>query len=184
LNPVACGSLGLERFAKALRMWTTENRCRYDRRGLRYPSDVTDAEWALIGGIIPPAKRVGNARTVNLHEVVNGLLYVLGTGGQWRAIPQDLPPRSTLHGDCMRWEWDGTLGPDHHAQGRRMAEPRPASCHQHDRPRRPNRYRHHVGGAENVFQQPSRQHHARIRVAIDHEDGLHCVWRMINLHPS
>ena len=52
-------------------MWTTENRSRYDRSRLRYPSDMTDAEWALIGGLIPPAKRGGNARTVNLREVVN-----------------------------------------------------------------------------------------------------------------
>ena len=79
-------------------MWTAENRSRYERRGLRYPSDMTDAEWALIAGMIPPAKRGGNARTVNLREVVNGLLYVLGTGCQWRAIPKDLPPRSKRRG--------------------------------------------------------------------------------------
>ncbi len=47
--------------------------------------------------------------------MVNGLLYVLGTGCQWRAIPKDLPPRSTLHGYFMRWEWDGTLERIHHA---------------------------------------------------------------------
>jgi transposase len=87
----------------------------YDRRGLRCPSDVTDGEWALIGGLIPPAKRGGNARRVDLREVANGLLHVLGTGCQWRAIPKDLPPRSTLHGSFMRWEWDGTLGRIHHA---------------------------------------------------------------------
>jgi transposase len=96
-------------------MWTTENRSRYDRSRLRYPSDMTDVEWALIAGMIPPTKRGGNARTVNLREVVNGLLYVLGTGCQWRAIPKDLPPRSTLHGYFTRWEWDGTLGRVHHA---------------------------------------------------------------------
>jgi transposase len=96
-------------------MWTTENRSRYDRSGLRYPSDMTDAEWALIAPLIPPAKRGGNKRTVDVREVVNGLLYVLGTGCQWRAIPKDLPPRGTLHGYFMRWEWDGTLGRIHHA---------------------------------------------------------------------
>ena len=96
-------------------MWTTENRSRYDRSRLRYPSDVTDAEWALIAAMIPPAKRGGNARTVDLREVVNALLYILGTGCQWRAIPKDLPPRSTLHGYVMRWEWDGTLVRIHHA---------------------------------------------------------------------
>ena len=83
-------------------MWTTENRSRYDRSRLRYPSDVTDAEWALIAAMIPPAKRGGNARTVDLREVVNGLRYILGTGCKWRAIPEDLPPRSTLHGYFMR----------------------------------------------------------------------------------
>ena len=76
---------------------------------------MTDAEWGLIAGMIPPAKRGGNARTVYLREVVNGLLYILGTGCQWRAIPKDLPPRSTLHGYFMRWEWDGTLERIHHA---------------------------------------------------------------------
>ena len=96
-------------------MWTAENRPRYDRSRLRYLSDVTDAEWALIASRIPPAKRGGNKRTVDLREVVNGLLYVLGTGCQWRAIPKDLPPRSTLHGYFLRWEWDGTLERIHHA---------------------------------------------------------------------
>jgi transposase len=76
---------------------------------------MTDAEWAPIAGMTPPAKRGGNARTVDVRGVVNGLLYVLGTGCQWRAIPKDLPPRSTLHGYFMRWGWDGTLERIHHA---------------------------------------------------------------------
>ena len=78
-------------------MWTSENRARYDRGGLRYPSDLTDEEWRLIEPGIPPAKRGGNKRTVTLREVVNGLMYILSTGCQWRAIPKDLPPRSTLY---------------------------------------------------------------------------------------
>ena len=48
-------------------MWTSENRARYDRRGLRYPSDLSEAEWALIGPLIPPAKRGGNKRTIDLR---------------------------------------------------------------------------------------------------------------------
>ena len=68
-------------------MWTNENRARYDRSGLRYPSDVTDAEWALIAPLIPPAKRGGGKRRVDMRQVVNGLMYVLSTGCQWRAIP-------------------------------------------------------------------------------------------------
>jgi transposase len=77
-------------------MWTNENRTRYDRSKLRYPSDVTDAEWALVGPLIPPAKRGGGKRTVEMRAVVNGLMYVLSTGCQWRAIPKDLPPKSTV----------------------------------------------------------------------------------------
>ena len=55
-------------------MWTTENRGRYDRSKLRYPSDLTDAEWSLIAPVIPRAKGGGGKRTVVLRKVVNGLI--------------------------------------------------------------------------------------------------------------
>ncbi len=74
-------------------MWTRENRGLYDRKGLRYPSDLSDPEWALIEPFIPPAKRGGRKREVDVREVLNGILYVLGTGCQWRALPKDLPPK-------------------------------------------------------------------------------------------
>jgi transposase len=96
-------------------MWTDENRALYDRSKLRYPSDLTDEEWALIEPLLPPAKRGGGKRTVILRDVVNGLMYVLSTGCQWRAIPKDLPPRSTVHGYFDLWNWDGTLDRIHHA---------------------------------------------------------------------
>ena len=96
-------------------MWTVENRARYDRSKLRYPSDLTDAEWALAQREIPPAKRGGNKRTVGEREVLNGLMYVLSTGCQWRAIPKDLPPRSTVNFYFCRWQHDGTLDRLHHA---------------------------------------------------------------------
>jgi transposase len=96
-------------------MWTTENRRRYDRSRLRYPSDLTDAEWTLVERLIPPAKRGGNRRHVNVREVVNGIMYVLSTGCQWRAVPKDLPPRSTLFSYLDLWSWDGTLDRLHHA---------------------------------------------------------------------
>ncbi len=96
-------------------MWTIENRGRYDRSRLRYPSDLTDAEWSLTKPLIPRAKRGGNKRTVNVREVVNGLMYVLSTGCQWAAIPKDLPPRSTVNFYFKRWEHDGTLDRLHHA---------------------------------------------------------------------
>ena len=54
-------------------MWTTENRSRYNRDGLRYPSDLSDAEWCHIAGLIPPGKRGGGKRRVDLREVMNGI---------------------------------------------------------------------------------------------------------------
>ena len=96
-------------------MWTTQSRARYDRSKLRYPTDLTDAEWALVGPLIPPAKRGGNKRTVDLREVVNGLMYVLGTGCQWAALPKDLPPRSTVNDCFLRWQHERTLDRLHHA---------------------------------------------------------------------
>src|SRR5215471_2335313 len=60
-------------------------------------------------------QRGGNKRTVDLREIVNGLMYILSTGCQWRAIPKDLPPRSTLHDYFDLWNWDGTLDRIHHA---------------------------------------------------------------------
>ena len=96
-------------------MWTTENRSRYNRDDLRYPSDLTDAEWSHIAGLIPPGKRGGGKRRVDLREVMNGIMYILSTGCQWRAIPKDLPPRSTLFDYLDLWSWDGTLEHIHHA---------------------------------------------------------------------
>jgi transposase len=111
-------------------MWTVENRVRYDRSQLRYPSDLTDEEWALVKRQIPRAKRGGNKRTVDEREVMNGLMYVLSTGCQWRAIPKDLPPRSTVNHYFCRWQHDGTLDRLHHAlyvlcreQAERQASP-------------------------------------------------------------
>ncbi len=57
-------------------MWTATNRKRYDRSQLRYPSDLTDLEWGLIEPLIPPAKRGGRKREVNVREVMNGVMYV------------------------------------------------------------------------------------------------------------
>src|SRR5664279_4440471 len=95
-------------------MWTSENRGRYDRSHLRYPSDLTDAEWAHVEPLIPPARRCCNRRHVVEREVVNGLMYILSIGCQWRAIPKDLPARSTLYDYFDLWSWDGTLDLIHH----------------------------------------------------------------------
>ena len=96
-------------------MWTAENRPRYNRDKLRYPSDLTDEEWAHIEPLIPPAKLGGGRRRVKMREVVNAVMYVLSTGCQWRSLPKDLPPRSTVHDYLSLWTWDGTLDCIHHA---------------------------------------------------------------------
>jgi transposase len=96
-------------------MWTDENRARYDRSKLRYPSDLTDQEWSLIEPLIPPAKPGGNRRTVVVRDVVDGVMYILSTGCQWSALPKDLPPRSTVNDYFRRWDDDGTLDRIHHA---------------------------------------------------------------------
>jgi len=90
-------------------MWTVENRGRYDRSKLRYPSDLTDDEWALVEPLIPPAKRGGNKRTVDVREVVNAIMYILSTGCQWAALPKDLPARSTVNDYFRRWDDDRTV---------------------------------------------------------------------------
>ena len=95
-------------------MWTPEHRLAARRVGQRYDSDLTDEEWALVEPLIPPPKRGGGKRTVNIREVLNGLFYVLWTGCQWKALPKDLPPKSTVHWYLMLWEWDGTLERIHH----------------------------------------------------------------------
>jgi transposase len=96
-------------------MWTIENRLRYNRDKLRYLSDLTDEEWGLIAPLIPPARHGGRRRQVMVREVMNGVMYVLSTGCQWRYLPKDLPPKSTVHDYLTRWNYDGTIERVHHA---------------------------------------------------------------------
>src|SRR5271169_2774068 len=95
-------------------MWKPEHRCAADRSHLRYPSDLSDAEWAIVAAMIPPARHGGRRRSVNVREVLNGIFYVLWTGCQWKALPKDLPPKSTVHDYLAPWNWDGTLERIHH----------------------------------------------------------------------
>ena len=95
-------------------MWKPEHRAAADRGGLRYPSDMTDPEWALVAPLIRPAKRGGRPRTVDVREVLNAIFYILWTGCQWKALPKDLQPRSTVWEYMDLWEWDGTLSRIHH----------------------------------------------------------------------
>ena len=90
-------------------MWKPEHRLAADECKRRYPSDLSDAEWTLISPLIPPARRGGRRRSVDVREVLNAIFYVLTTGCQWKALPKDLPPKSTAHFYLMLWDWDGTL---------------------------------------------------------------------------
>ena len=95
-------------------MWKPEHRVAARRVSQRYDSDLTDEEWTLVAPLIPPAKRGGGKRSVNIREVLNAIFYVLWTGCQWKALPKDFPPKSTAHWYLMLWEWDGTLDRIHH----------------------------------------------------------------------
>jgi putative transposase len=83
--------------------WTVTTRPEYERDCSRYASDLTDAEWALIAPHLPPAKDLGRPRTTDLREVVNALLYMASTGCQWRMLPKDFPPFSTVQKYFYRW---------------------------------------------------------------------------------
>ncbi len=87
---------------------------RHNRDKLRYPSEPTDAEWALVAPLIPPAKHGGRRREHEERALVDGVMHVLSTGCQWRHVPKDLPPRSTLHDYLACWQDNGTLDAIHH----------------------------------------------------------------------
>ena len=87
--------------------WTEITRAQYRRDGLRFASDMTDAEWALIARRLPPRRRLGRPRKTDLRKVVEAMLYILATGCQWRALPSDFPPRSTVQGYFYAWRDSG-----------------------------------------------------------------------------
>lgn len=74
-----------------------------------YPNDLTDAQWALLEPLLPLPKPGGRPRSVDLREIVNALLYVLGSGCPWRHLPHDLPPWPTVWTYFRCWRDDGTL---------------------------------------------------------------------------
>jgi putative transposase len=88
--------------------WTETTREHYRRDELRYASDLKDREWAMIAPLMPARSRLGRPREVDLRMVVNAIFYILATGCQWRALPKDFPPRSTVQGYFYRWRNDRT----------------------------------------------------------------------------
>ena len=74
-----------------------------------YPSDLTEAQWALMAPLIPSAEPGGRGREVDMHEIFNAIIYVLRSGCSWRMLPHDLPPWGTVHYYYRRFRRDGTL---------------------------------------------------------------------------
>jgi transposase len=83
--------------------WTGIARTEHNRESLRYPSGLTDREWALTAPFIPPAKSGGRRRTTDMREVVNAVLYVGSSGGAWRMLPKCFPPVSTVRRYFYAW---------------------------------------------------------------------------------
>lgn len=90
-------------------MWTEITRRQHSRAGLRYPSDLRDAEWCLIEPLFPPARRGGRPRATDLREVLNAILYLATSGCQWRMLPKDFPPLSTVQRYFYAWRNSGLL---------------------------------------------------------------------------
>jgi transposase len=89
-------------------MWTEWHRKTYARVGGRYPSDMTDDEWARLEPLIPPAKPGGRPRQTNMREALNAIFYLLRTGCPWRYLPRDgFPPRSTVYNIFRNFQKDG-----------------------------------------------------------------------------
>ena len=88
-------------------MWTETTRQKYEREGQRYASDLTDAEWALIEPHMPALKRLGWPRETELRAVLDAILYIARTGCQWRMLPKDFPPFTTVQGYFYDWRDNG-----------------------------------------------------------------------------
>jgi transposase len=80
-------------------------RCEMQR--FSYPSDVSDAEWAILEPLLPAEKPGGRHRDVNLREIVNGILYILRGGCGWRMMPHDFAPWSTVYDYFCKWRLSG-----------------------------------------------------------------------------
>ena len=89
--------------------WTDTDRLKYKRKTDRYPSDVTDEEWKIIKPMVPPARPGGRPRSTDMREVINSIFYIASTGCQWRALPKDFPPMSTVQWYFYAWADTGVL---------------------------------------------------------------------------
>ena len=95
--------------------WTEITREQYRRDGTRYASDVTDAEWTLIAPHLPPPARRGRPRKTELRAVVDAILFLASTGCQWRQLPKEFPPYTTVQGFFYAWRDEGRWASINHA---------------------------------------------------------------------
>src|SRR6266705_2440559 len=89
------------------KMWTEITRPKYEREGQRYASDLTEGEWALIEPHMPAATPLGRPREIELRAVLDAILYIARTGCQWRMLPKDFPPFTTVQGYFYDWRDNG-----------------------------------------------------------------------------
>jgi transposase len=109
--------------------WTEITREKYQRDGLHYASDTTDGEWSMIAAELPPAPQRGRPRTTPMHAVVDAIFYLVKTGCQWRLLPKEFPPYTTVQRYFYSWRAAGVWPRLNHlflllicqAEGRRVS---------------------------------------------------------------
>jgi putative transposase len=89
----------------------------------RYPTDLTDNEWAILEPLLPPEKAGGRPRSVDMREIMNAISYVLRGGISWRMLPHDLPPWKSVYHYFRLWRLDGTWEQINEQQSGREATP-------------------------------------------------------------
>ncbi len=98
-------------------MWTPTIRVQHSRAGLRYGSDVTDAEWLILSPLLPAPRPFGCPLKWEMREIVNAIFYVLCGGIAWSLLPKDFPPSSTAYRWFARFRERGHLGDDQPSPG-------------------------------------------------------------------
>jgi transposase len=89
-------------------MWTPDTRAEHDRDDLRYPSDLTDAEWQVLAPMFPPPATTGRHRAWPMRELINAMFFMLRGGCPWRMLPTHFPPHQTVYQWFTRFRDDGT----------------------------------------------------------------------------
>ena len=96
-------------------VWTKITRAQYRRKDMRYESDTTDGEWLVMKPLLPPASALGRPRETDMRALVNAILYIASTGCQWRQLPKEFPPYSTVQGYFYAWSRNGIFASLNHA---------------------------------------------------------------------